>query len=334
MTSRPEAGDGVGEVQVDAPAARAHAAALVAHLLGVARGDVAGHQVAEARVLALQVVVPFLLGDLVGRSGVAGLDRDPDAAVVAQRLRHQGQLGLVVAAHRDAGGVDLGEARVGQERAPAVGPPDGGGVAALGVGREVEHVAVAARGQDHGVGGVRLDLSGDQVPGHDAPGRPVGHHQVQHLVAGVHGHLAQVDLAGQGLVGAEEELLAGLAPGVEGARDLGAAEGAVVEQPAVLPGEGDALGHALVDDVDAQLGQPVHVGLAGAVVASLDGVVEQAVDAVAVVAVVLGRVDPALGGDGVGPAGRVLVAEAADPVARARPGWPRPRRPPGPSRPR
>ncbi len=62
---------------------------------------------------------------------------------------------------------------------------------------------------------------------------------------------AGADLALERLIGAEQELLAGLAAGVEGARDLGAAEGAVVEDAAVFAGEGHALGDALVDDVDA-----------------------------------------------------------------------------------
>jgi hypothetical protein len=78
------------------------------------------------------------------------------------------------------------------------------------------------------------------------------------------------DLAGQGAVGAEEELLAGLAAGVEGARNLRAAEGAVGEQAAVFAGEGHALRGALVDDVDRDFGEAVDVGLAGAVVAAFD----------------------------------------------------------------
>jgi hypothetical protein len=127
----------------------------------------------------------------------------------------------------------------------------------------------------------------------------------------VHGHAAGRDLAGERLVGAEQQLLAGLPPGVERAGDLGAAEAAVVEQPAVLAGKRDPLRRALVDDVDAQLCQPVHVRFARSVVAALDRVVEQPVDAVAVVGVVLRRVDAALGGDRVRPAGAVLVAEAA-----------------------
>jgi hypothetical protein len=119
----------------------------------------------------------------------------------------------------------------------------------------------------------------------------------------VHRHGAGVDLALQGLVGAQQQLLAGLALGVEGAGDLRAAERAVVQQAAVLAGEGHALRHALVDDLHADLGEAVHVGLAGAEVAALDGVVEQPVHAVAVVAVVLRGVDPALRGDAVRRAG-------------------------------
>ena len=123
------------------------------------------------------------------------------------------------------------------------------------------------------------------------------------------------DLAHHRLIGAEQQLLAGLAAGVERARHLRAAERPVVEQAAVLPGERHALGHALVDDVVADLREAVHVGFARAVVAALDRVVEQPRDAVAVVAVVLGRVDAALRRDAVRAPRAVLDAEAEDVVA-------------------
>src|SRR6185437_7480919 len=109
-----------------------------------AGGDVTGDEVAEGRVDALQVVVALVLGDLVRRTVVALRLRHPDAAVVAQRLAHQRQLGLVVAGARDAGGVDLGEAGVGEVRAAPVRPPDGGRVGVHGIRRQVEDVAVAA----------------------------------------------------------------------------------------------------------------------------------------------------------------------------------------------
>src|SRR5262249_12859947 len=102
---------------------------------------------------------------------------------------------------------------------------------------------------------------------------------------------------------------------VERARDLRAAEAAVRERAAVLARERYAHRGALVDDVDRDLGEPVDVGLARAEVAALDGVVEQAVDRVAVVLVVLGAVDAALRRDRVRAAGRVLEAEARDVVA-------------------
>ena len=149
----------------------------------------------------------------------------------------------------------------------------------------------------------------------DSPRLAVDHDQFLHLVPREHLDRADADLALERLVGAQQELLAGLAPGVEGPRDLGPAERPVGQCAAVLAGEGHALGDALVDDVDRDLGQAIDVGLAGAEVAPLDGVVEQPEDAVAVVLVVLGRVDSALGGDRVGPPRAVLVAEAGNLVA-------------------
>ena len=140
--------------------------------------------------------------------------------------------------------------------------------------------------------------------------------QLDHLVAGVGLHRAGGDLPLEGLVGADEQLLAGLAARVEGARHLHAAEGAVVQEAAVLTREGHALGDALVDDVHADLGQPVDVGLPRAVVAALDGVVEEPVDRVAVALVVLGGVDAALRGDRVRASRGVLVAEGLHDVAR------------------
>ena len=112
------------------------------------------------------------------------------------------------------------------------------------------------------MGGVGLDGAGDHVAHHDAAGAAVRHHQVQHLVAREHRHPAEADLPLEGLVGAQQELLPGLSPRVERARDLRAPEGPVGQQPAVLAREGHALGHALVDDLDAQLGEPVDVAFA------------------------------------------------------------------------
>ena len=313
--SSPDAGDGGREVEVHAVLERPDALALVDHGLGVARRHVAGHQVAEAGVLPLEEVVALGLGDLVGRARVVGVARHPDAPVVAQRLAHQRELGLELVAGRDAGRVDLRVAGVGEQRAPPVGPPGGRGVGVLGVRRQEEDVPVAAGAQQHRVGRVGHHLAGDHVAHDDAARHPVLDDEVEHLGAGVQRDRAQRHLVHHLLVRAEQELLAGLAPGVEGARHLGAAEAAVVEQAAVLAGERHALGDRLVDDVHRLLGEAVDVRLAAAEVAALDRVVEEAEDRVAVALVVLGGVDAALGGDRVRPPGAVVVREDLDVVA-------------------
>ena len=123
------------------------------------------------------------------------------------------------------------------------------------------------------------------------------------------------DLPHHRLIRAEQELLPGLTARVEGARHLGAAERSVVEQPAVFARERHPLRDALVDDVDAELREPEDVGLARAVVASLDGVVEEPLNAVAVVLVVLGGVDATLRRDAVCAPRAVVDAEALDVVA-------------------
>src|SRR5213079_1527923 len=272
-------------------------------------------EVAVARVQPLEIVVPLLIRNLVRRSRIALLLRYPDAPVVAKRLAHQCQLGLVWSAFRNAGGVDLGETGVRERGTTLVGAPDGGDVAALRVGRQVVHVRVAARRKHHRIARVRAHRPGDQVAHDDAAGPALDHHEVEHLGAGMHVHHADPDLPRQGLIGTQQQLLAGLAARVEGARNLYPPKGAVCEQPPVLAREGDALGRALVDDAGADLREAIHVGLAGAEVAALDRVVEQPEDRVAVVLVVLGGVDSPLRGDRVRPPRRILETEAGHPVA-------------------
>ena len=120
----------------------------------------------------------------------------------------------------------------------------------------------------------------------------------------------------QRLVGTQKKLLTRLSSCVEGARNLRSAEGAIGERAAVLAGEGNALGYALIDDPGADLGEAVDVAFAGAEVAAFDGVVEEAEDALTVVGVVLSGVDATLRGDGVRAAGGILEAEAFDFVAK------------------
>jgi hypothetical protein len=70
-------------------------------------------------------------------------------------------------------------------------------------------------------------------------------------------------------------LLARLAARVECSRNLRAAEGAVVEQAAVFAREGHTLRGALINDIDRDFGQAMHVGFAGSEIAAFDRVVKQ-----------------------------------------------------------
>ncbi len=164
------------------------------------------------------------------------------------------------------------------------------------------------------------ELPGLKISHDDALGVAVDHDEIEHFAMGEKLHGSRGHQARKGGVGAEEKLLAGLAARVERARDLGAAEGPVVEQAAVLPREGHSLGHALVDDVHRDLGQPVGVGLARAIVPTLDRVVEEPVDAVAVVLVIFRGVDSALRRDRMRPARAVVKHEAFHLVAEFRQG--------------
>ena len=84
--------DRIGKVQIDAELGVADALPSSQASLALRRGHVAGYQVAETRVLALQVVIAILYRNVCSLSGIANIFRYPDATVIAQTLAHQGQL--------------------------------------------------------------------------------------------------------------------------------------------------------------------------------------------------------------------------------------------------
>src|SRR4051794_32736893 len=98
---------------------------------------------------------------------------------------------------------------------------------------------------------MRSDLARHEVAHHNAFGLAVDHDHVEHFRSREHLHGAQADLAAEGLIRAEQQLLPGLAAGVKRARYLRSTEGAIRQQTTVLAGEGNTLRHTLVDDIDA-----------------------------------------------------------------------------------
>src|SRR5258707_13408181 len=133
-----------------------------------------------------------------------------------------------------------------------------------------------------------LDLASHQVRGHNAARSAIDDHNVEQLPSDMHCHRAGCQLLFQGLISPEQQLLSGLTSRVKCSLDLHAAKRSSIEKSAIFPGKRHALGDALVDDIEADLGESIHVGLARAEVAAFDCVLKQAENAVAVVAIVLG----------------------------------------------
>ena len=87
-----EALDGVSEIEVNAETAWADTSSVVARFFRRTRRDVARGEIPEARILAFEIVIPFVFRDLVGRTVVAFLFRYPDTSVVSERFAHEGEL--------------------------------------------------------------------------------------------------------------------------------------------------------------------------------------------------------------------------------------------------
>ena len=146
------------------------------------------------------------------------------------------------------------------------------------------------------------DLAAHHVAHDDPFGLAIDQDQIKHLGACMDFDLPFGDLPAHRLIGTDEDLLTGLTAGIESTRDLRTAKRAVRQEPAIFAGKGDTLGDALIDNRVADFGQTVDVGFAGAVIAALDGVIEKTLDAVAIIGIVLGGVDTALGRYAVGTA--------------------------------
>src|SRR3954470_21273810 len=128
--------------------------------------------------------------------------------------------------------MNLGEARIGEERAFFVSAIGGGDVAAACVRRQIKNISVAAGGQHHCVGGMSLYLSGDEIARDDPFGVSIHEHDIEHLGLWKHLHRPGGDLPREGLVGAEKKLLAGLSPRIKSSGNLCATKGAVGQQSA------------------------------------------------------------------------------------------------------
>src|SRR5258708_9653951 len=142
-----------------------------------------------------------------------------------------------------------------------------------------------------------LDLAIHQVPCHNTACSAGDDHKVEQLASNVHCHRTRGYLLLQRLISPEQRLLSGLTWSIKCSLTLYAAKRSRIQKSAIFPGKRHALSNALVNDIEADLGEPIHVGLSGAEVAPLYCVLKQAENAVAVVSIVLSGINPSLGCD-------------------------------------
>jgi len=156
---------------------------------------------------------------------------------------------------------------------------------------------------------LRPHLAGDQITHHHAPADAGIDDQVEHLGASVQLDRTAGDLALQGLRAGDLQLLAGLAAGVVGPRDLHAAERPGGQGAPVFAGERRADGIHVVDHPHRLGAEPERVGLTGPEIATLDGVGDESLQRVTVHLLGTGRVDATLRGHRVCAASGVVVSE-------------------------
>src|SRR5207248_4426137 len=215
---------------------------------------------------------------------------------------------------RDAGGMDLSETRIGEERTFFVSAIGRRHIAAARVGRKVKNIPVTAGGQHDCVGRDVVDLTSAQITGNNSLGVSIDDDDVEHFGLGKHLHGAGGDLAAERLITAKQKLLPSLTARIKRSRNLRAAEGAISEQAAVLARERNTLRDALIDNVRADFGEPINVRFARAKVAAFDRVVEQPINAVAVVLIIFRRVDSTLRGYGMRAPWRIVIAKTFHPI--------------------
>ena len=153
-------------------------------------------------------------------------------------------------------------------------------------------------------------LTCDEVSGYDTTSFAIDDNYLYKFCPGVQFNVLFIHLAHECLVCPKQQLLAGLAAGIESTAYLCPTERTVGKIPAILTGKGDPLCHALVDNVVAYLGKAINVPFPGAVVSSFYGVVKKPVNRIAIVGVVLCGIDTTLCSNGVCTARRILDSKA------------------------
>ena len=313
--------DRFAEVQINTPPTRSNPATLITALLRRTRRNITRRQIPETRILPLKEIITIRLWDLRSQlTTILSLLRHPHPPVIAQRLRHQRQLALIVATHRNARRVNLRVTRIRKRRPAPVRTPRRRHIAPHRIRRQKEHIPVAARAQQHRVRRMSLHLPRHQITRNDPLRLPICHNQIKHLRPRVHFHSATRNLLRQRGIRPQQQLLPRLTTSIKRSRNLRPTKGPIRQSTTILPRKRNPLGHTLVDDIHTHLRKPMHIRLPRSEIPTLHRVIKQPMHRVPVVLIVLRRIDPTLRRNRVRTPRAVLKAKTLHFVAQLRKG--------------
>ena len=111
--------------------------------------------------------------------------------------------------------MNLHEAGVPEHSTTFVSLPGCTTVTSHRIGRQEEYIAITSGSQHYGMGSETLDFSGNEIPGDYSACFTVDDHDIQHFVAVVHFYFTGLNLTVHGSVTSQQQLLSGLATGIE-----------------------------------------------------------------------------------------------------------------------
>src|ERR1044072_333780 len=221
-----------------------------------------------------------------------------------------------MATDRDAGRMDLREARICKGCPTLVGAPDCACVAVLCIRRKIEHISITACRKHYSITRIRFDSSGHEVSGHNASNLAIDDNEIEHLGPRIHPDRSAVYLALKSLVRSEQKLLSCLASRIKSSRNLSTSKRSIIEKSAVFARKGHTLRDALINYVHAELGQTIDIRFPRTKVAPFHRVIKETIDTVTIVTIILSRVDTSLSGNTVGASRAVVIAEAENVVTQ------------------
>src|SRR5439155_21978384 len=116
---------------------------------------------------------------------------------------------------RNAGGMDLGETGIGEERAFFISAIRRGDVAAARVRGEIKNISVAAGRKHDRIARHVVDLTGAKIACDDSLGMSIYNNDIEHFGLRKHLHGAGGDLPAKRLITPKQKLLAGLSARIE-----------------------------------------------------------------------------------------------------------------------